>query len=1832
MDKATHPQIPGYQILEEIGRGARGIVYRAKRGESIYAIKMQEKVEDRSLLSYGAVLACVRHPGLPEIVEVNEAGQRAYLVREYIPGYTLAAELETGPLTETRIVDIAKTLAGALHQVHQHGLIHRDVKPANIMLSRDGRVHLIDFGFATQLHNSAHSTVGTYLYSAPEQMKALEAPIDQRSDLYALGAVLYACATGEPPYYSKDTAELLLLHATAGIPSVQDKNPEVSPALALCIEKLLSKDPRDRYLTGASLLADLQALKRLNQRLTKGEEIVLGGSARELHDRAQTLVGRESELLELEHQLGDILKGIGRSLLVTGVGGIGKTVLVKRFLRRLERTRPVVLNARCEKGQAPFSTVRDWVEDYFQQFKAFPEAQRQLVADKLEVLNENSAGLLVRLGRAAQEFFPPLPEHQEVESNHFIEVAASFFLELARLHGFLVLFLDDAHHLDESEHAVIDCLRKDLDNAPLLLLATSRQRGDEAEGYESYKKTAEPDTEVELAPLEHNEVQTLVFSLLGARPVAPEISQQIHKRSQGNPFAANEYLHSMLRSGVVLPTLEGWRLDDRALHKLALPDDVMALVLQRLHDLGQDVESVLSRAAVFGVRFRVHQLQTFASCSLEELQKRLEEALSTNILETSDSESFTFVHDRVKEALLSNLSSEEKARIHHEIAEGLSRLTESYPELHYAVARHYSLAGSEGEDSYQSNLLAGRMALEDDALEDAYKFLTDARKHALDEQWQEPLSSACERTGRTEEAIVLLEQLEKKPENSVQHALFLMRLSNLRHSKIDPSQARKDSLEALRVIGETPTERGPAATAVRAGYYFGKLMLTDRFLNLPKPQSVDKLSRELTLTQLYQSLSVGEFQNLNFGKMIEWGSLASLTSRKTGLTPQLLTSYSNFMIPFGQVGGKKLLDWWRGRLDEILDQLDDPYSKSYVELIYKLAMHLAGGGPEVDRDLDNYLRERHHLIDSGIYLLAIANLSWVYLMRGQVEKAWAWIQRGIERSKLSSSQTGVTRDLDILACYALSCLAILGRPGEAAQFLTRVEQQVEAGKANISLRLHHAANLLLFRRECGELKESADSAVELYMACRPDSVRVPMYRLHFYPANMYRWMDRAFHPAGGEEDIQGFRHAVTAFSKKAKHPILKAHLLVGVGARDYLSGNTDQALDTLAQATKQAELNALPWVTFEVARLKARIFKSLNLDSEAQRQAQTAYDLAKTFNWPQRARAVAAEFSFQRSTQSISASRSTTLGGQSDRELAEKSRLRRQLDALLNLSLASGKLQSPMEQAQVALDELISLLRAERAYLFLIQDQELEFVLGRQVDGATLDVPTGYSRTVIEAVDLTHQPVVLAGTEEGQVLSSESVIAHDIRSIICAPLSIRDRFVGVIYLDNRLARGVFNHQDIDILTALSSHIAVALETARVSKLELDVLAERRRRELSVVLQDFISSLTATQEPTAISRLLLKAVKTTLPWQRALCWSTSAEDELRLLAQDGFNDLPGADLTTSPTDCEHLQRTLHSSKPVRESGVTSEPGLPDQQGLSESWDWVGIPLISDQGTEGVLALSFAAGCELCDEDLQTAFAFSQQAAVALSNAKLFQQVKDALEELRLSQAQTLDSSRLAAVGRLAAGVAHEVNTPLNAILIASELGDRLIDRDTEKARSQFQTVIRASMNAQKCVQRLLHYAQPDRFQEGQSFDVGETLDDALELLTFRIDRAGVEIEREGDEGIRLQGSQHDFYTLSSNLVLNALDACSGQDEPAVKVRLTRADGESILLEIEDNGPGIPADLEKEIFQPFFTTKPSGEGNGLGLYLARQAAEKLGGTLTYSKSESGGALFKTQFIPG
>ncbi len=379
--------LPGIQVLGELGRGAQSVVYRVRRDGSDFAAKILlsrvgSPAGAASVLfrREAALLAWVNHPGLAAVHEVGEAAGRPYLVMDLIDGDDLAVLVRQGPLPPQRVVELGVQIGDALAAVHRAGLIHRDVKPANVIVQPDGRARLIDLGLAGRhpggpggsSAGDGAEVVGTLAYAAPEQSGALNGPVDARSDLYSLGVMLYECVTGQPPYRADDVGELLRLNATAPIPDPRTLRQDVPAGLAAIVTRLLAKDPDDRYRTAAGLVADLRVLAaEPAAQFPLGRHDHPSGE----HDLAP-LLGRDDEYAVLLAAWERARLGHGGTMAIRGDTGTGKTRLAYDLARQVRDEGRPVLSASCAPDAEPLAPLRDAVNAYLNAVAELPEPAR----------------------------------------------------------------------------------------------------------------------------------------------------------------------------------------------------------------------------------------------------------------------------------------------------------------------------------------------------------------------------------------------------------------------------------------------------------------------------------------------------------------------------------------------------------------------------------------------------------------------------------------------------------------------------------------------------------------------------------------------------------------------------------------------------------------------------------------------------------------------------------------------------------------------------------------------------------------------------------------------------------------------------------------------------------------------------------------------------------------------------------------------------------------------------------------------------------------------------------------------------------------------------------------------------------------------------------------------------------------------------------------------------------------------------------------------------------------------------------------------------------------
>ncbi|MEV6493581.1 sensor domain-containing diguanylate cyclase, partial [Actinoplanes sp. NPDC051633] len=438
------------------------------------------------------------------------------------------------------------------------------------------------------------------------------------------------------------------------------------------------------------------------------------------------------------------------------------------------------------------------------------------------------------------------------------------------------------------------------------------------------------------------------------------------------------------------------------------------------------------------------------------------------------------------------------------------------------------------------------------------------------------------------------------------------------------------------------------------------------------------------------------------------------------------------------------------------------------------------------------------------------------------------------------------------------------------------------------------------------------------------------------------------------------------------HKIARADLEV-------LAGRPEDAMRTLADVEVALLPVDAPLIAYEAERVRARAMGAIDRPIMATQHAKAAMQIATDQGWPQRIRWVAEEFRVSRPG-SVDAESVT-----SSRDEPAAALYRRRLEALQQVSLASATVLEPRGLARVALDETLRILGADRAFLFLLDldlDQLVPHV-GRDGEGNDIRELTGYSSTLVERVRRSGEPLVVTGSEEGVALGSQSVQVHGLRSILIAPLKFDGVLRGVVYLDSRVAKGVFTRDDVDILKAITNHIAVSLETARAAQLEVAVQTARRQRDVAETLRAAMADQSSSLDPDEVMRRLLNSLIRTLGGDSAVLL-TQQDDALVVTAAEGPTAAVGTPVHPMQPDLVGL-----AGPRVRTVAPGEDPPLGGLIGTPRSWWAIQVP---EHGEAFGILLVGAARGGMTEAQSQIAAAIAGQGLTAYENARLFSQVR------------------------------------------------------------------------------------------------------------------------------------------------------------------------------------------------------------------------------------------------
>jgi predicted ATPase/signal transduction histidine kinase len=1839
--------IPGYRIIEQIYNGSRTEVYRSllesEQKTVIIKFLKSEYPTFNELVQFRNQYNIIKNLDLAGIIKpiaLLNYGNSFALVMEDMGGISLSKYIGERLVSLEEFLKQAITLTKILAGLNHNQVIHKDIKPQNILINpQTKQIKLIDFSIASLLPKETQEITnpnvleGTLAYISPEQTGRMNRGIDYRTDFYSLGVTFYELLTGQLPFNSSDPMELVHYHLARIATPPNELIPTIPKTVSDIVMKLLAKTAESRYQSAFGLQSDLEVCLQQWSKQGSISEFKLG--AKDIYEHfviPEKLYGRETEVATLLSAFERVANAPELSInkernrgvemiLVAGFSGIGKTAVVNEVHKPIVRKRGYFIKGKFDQfnRDIPFSA---WVQ-------SFQNLIQQLLTESITKVQKWQIKILKVLGENSQVIIDVIPELEyligkqpkvpELEGiaaqNRFNLLFQNFIRLFATKEHPLVIFLDDLQWADLASLKLIQLLMSETETQYLLLMGAYRDNEVSPAHplmltLDEIRKDSGIINQINLAPLELSSVNCLIADALSC-PLERAIllTELVFTKTKGNPFFATQFLKSLHKDGFIsfdfAPYKQGratggWQCDIAQVRALALTDDVVEFMAIQLQKLPPSTQEVLKLAACIGNQFDLAILAIVHEKSQSEtavdLWKALQEGLvipitevykffhNTELVEVAQlsdlSVPYKFLHDRVQQAAYSLIPEKQKHSTHLKIGQMLlSRTPEAEkPGKIFDIVNQLNFGIELIEDQIertqlaQLNLIAGRKAKAATAYTGAIKYLNVGIKLLTKDSWQTNYDLTLLLYTEATEAAYLstdFKQMEQLAEIVLQQAKTILDKVKVYEVKISACIAETKQLEAIEIglqvlpllgviLPPSPTQQEiQQIVKATANALAGKS--NEELLNLPAMTDPYKLAA----LQIISSLT------------------PAVAHAAPALKPYMACESVNLLLEYGHsvfspyafadyimVVNIVIRDFeaayrYGCLAVDLVAHLNAKKAKSIV--LFKVAMYSVPG--------QQHLRLTQPLFAAG-YQSGFENGDLAYASYCAMKKCQYGYFAGQELTELEKEiknysyvliKNGQTTPLTWLKILWQSALNLLGKSENPLLLIGEAYNNLEMlpilQKANNRPGLHFIylhETIISYLFDSNEIAlEKATQAEESLYSCL-GVINEPVF--YFYDS-LVRLALPKLAPELGLIKVENNQPKLRKWAVSAAMNFQHKYDLVEAEKARVL-GNTVAAMNLYDLAIKSAKENEYIQEEALGNELAAKFYLNWGKEKIAQVYLIDAY------------------YAYAR------------WGAKAKVEDLEK-RYPQLLAAILNNTI-------------------------------------------RKQTGETI------SRMVTETITNTSTNI------------SDSL---DFVTVIKASQALS----GEIQLDK----------------LLSTLMQVAIENAGAEKGIL-ILEQGGNLLIEAVGKSDVSEI---------------VVLPSIPLEK-------------------YDDLPKSVINY----VFRTKETLIYNNLAKESQNFNDPYIIQHQPQSV----LCLPL-QNQGKEiAILYLenNLTEGAFTSDR-LEVLKVLSSQAAISIENARLYttletkveqrtQELSQALDTLTTTQNELIQSEKMAALGQLVAGVAHEINTPLGAIrssvkYISNFLKNELINLPTffqeltlERQQyfiallqqSQANSISFSSRERRKLKKALIQQLIEEEVEDADNvaellleLNITAHIQDFLPLIkapdskdflqtvyqfanlqastndiTIASDRAakvvfalktyarynqkGEKLEADLIEGIETiltlyqnqlkQGVDviknyqplplilcyvDELNQVWTNLIHNALQAMDNQGILTLDVV---QENDYVKVSITDSGKGIPAEIKDKIFQPFFTTKPPGEGSGLGLDIVKKIVEKHQGIITFDST--------------
>jgi predicted ATPase/signal transduction histidine kinase len=1806
------PNLPDYQITEQLYTGTRTLVYRGIRTSDQQRVVIKLLRNDypnfNELVQFRNQYTIAKNLDFPSIIKpltLEFNGNGYALVMEDFGGISLSDYLQTAtdenpqyqclPLGE--FLRISIKITEILHYLYQNRVIHKDIKPANILIDPATKnIKLIDFSIAsllpreTQEIQNTNDLEGTLAYLSPEQTGRMNRGIDYRSDFYCLGMTFYELLTGTLPFRSEDAMELVHGHLAKQPIPIHQIHSEIPLILSEIVSKLIAKNAENRYQSALGIKHDLEIC--LDQLQTTGTIEPFEIGKRDISDRfliPEKLYGREAEVNQLLNSFDRVANGTTEMVLVAGFSGIGKTAVVNEVHKPIVRKRGYFIKGKYDQFQRniPFS---GFVE-------AFRDLMGQILSESEEQLQTWKTNILAAVGDNGQVLIDVIPELENIigkqppslelsgtaAQNRFNLLFQKFVQVFTSKEHPLVMFLDDWQWADSASLNLLSLLRQQ-DTGHLLILGAYRDN--EVSPVHPFiltvdelLKTGATVNTITLPPLRESDINRLVADTLNCeRSLAQPLTKLVYQKTKGNPFFATQFLKALHDDKLITFNwdFQHWQCDISQIKALAITDDVVEFMALQLQKLPIPTQDVLKLAACIGAQFDLHNLAIVSQASEIEtatvLWRALQEGLILPIsnlykfyqlegddnLNSEDANAnkqnakYRFLHDRVQQAAYSLIPQNQKQATHLKIGQLLQqKLSEIEKEENlFDIVGHLNLGSGlitqagERETLARMNLAAAQKARNSTAYSAARSFVKTALSLLAENCWQTQYELTLNLYVAAAETAYLnadFDGMEEMAAEVLQKAKTILDKVKIFEIQINALTTQSKVLEAITVGKNVLTQLGVEFSSEPDE------ALTDKALQTLAKQLEGKQISELVslpmmsdphtiaVMQLLAMLFTPIFQGNPALLPLLSSTMVSL-SLQFGNTPASTIGYLGYGMVLSAFLGEVEKGYCFGRVAlSLLDRLNARSFKSLTLLLFScfLQHRQEALRPGIPTAKEGYLAG----METGYFLYA-GNNTTIYFD----DNFFAGVEMDHWEPEIENY------------CAVLATV----KQDSPLAYLKMRQQMVQ------------------------NLREIGDRPDLLIGTAYDETVMIPKY------------------------------HQDNQLSALANVYIYKLMLA-------YFFGNYTIALDYIAQANLY--LIAVSGAIYTpVFHFYAGLTYLALLYTQSEIEQANTLTLVETHQTTLAQWAHYAPMNHQHKVDLLEAEKGRVLGknyeagdwydraiaGAKENEYTQEEALANELAAKFYLDWGKEKVASGyMHEAYYCYSRWGA--KAKIAYL----EQHYPQLLG--------------------AILQPNKPAIASGGTISPTL---------IRSVTSTSSSNSQN----LWLDfpavMKAAQAISEEIELEKLLATLMQIAIAHAGAQTG-----ILVIHQEEKWLVVAKANQNHIDNWQ----IALVECQELPQSLIYSVARSQKTAVFDNLSASTQfagDGYI------ITQQPKSvlCIPISKQGKSIAILYlENNLTVGAFTSDR-----------IETLQILSAQAAISIENARLYQQVENYSQTLEAEVERKTEELSQ-KAFD-LEQTLKNLQQTQTQLIQSEKMSALGQLVAGIAHEINNPvtfihsnlqptenyIKALLNLLELYQQEYPNKSSAIQARIEeielafiredlTKILQSMKvgSERIKQIILSLRNFSRLDEAdmKSVDLHAGLESTLLILQNRFQESD---NQPKVQVIKEYGNLPDVTCYASemnqvfiSIISNALDALKQVSKtnknPWIKIQTEVIEKQWVRIAIADNGSGIPTHIQKRIFEPFFTTKPVGSGTGLGLSVSYAILKKHRGKLTCDSTASSGTIF-------